>query len=234
MAIARVQAASNNSTGTGTVAVTIAAAGAGNLLVGAASVNEVAGDKDINTPAGWTPINLADINATTKVRGRMFYKVAAGGETSATFASASGTSDMAAWIIEFSGTATSSVEDTAKQNENTGAVSPATTGAIGTPAAGAVGVAFIAIVNNNNLTTPTNGYTLEGTAVSLNATAANTTRIALLYHLTPGATDTGLTQSGTARSFVGQIATFLVLPVVAHGPGRTPVVAQAVQRAAVR
>jgi hypothetical protein len=197
VAIARVQAASNNSTGTGTVAVTIAAATAGNLLVGCASVNEVAGDKDINTPTGFTAITPADINSTTKVRGRMWYKVAAGGETSVTFASASGTSDMAAWVIEFSGTAAASPED--QTNENTGSTSPATTGALATPVAGAVGVAFIAIVNNN---------TLEGTAVSGNATAANTTRIALLYNLAPGATNTGLTQSGTARPYVGQIASF--------------------------
>lgn len=206
MAIARVQAASNNSTGTGTVSVTISAATANNLLVGVASVNETAADKDINTPAGWTAVSLADINATTKVRGRMFFKVAAGGETSAAFASASGTSDMAAWIIEFSGTATASPEDLA--NENTGTTSPSTTGAIGSPTAGAVGVAFVAINNDNNLTTPTNSYTLEGTAASTNATATARTRIGLLYNLSPGATDTGLTQGGTARSFVGQLVTF--------------------------
>lgn len=206
MAVARVQAVGNTSTGTGTVTVTITAATAGNLLVGVGVVNEVAGgDKDINTPTGFTAITPADINATTKLRGRMWYKVAAGGETAIAFTSASGTSDMAAYVIELSGTAASSPED--QTNEATGSTSPTTTGSI-TPAAGAVGVAFTAINNNNNLTTPQNSYTLETTVLSGNATAAQAIRLGLLYNLSPGAAATGVTQSGTARTYIAQIASF--------------------------
>jgi hypothetical protein len=225
--MARVQAVSGQSTGSGTVTITITAATAGNLLVCVGSVNEVAGDVDLNTPSGFTAVSIADINATTKVRGRMWFKKAAGGETSVTVAAASGTSDVAAWVIEWSGI-TNPTEDLAA--EATGSTSPALTGTIGTPAAGAVGFALIAIVNNNNLTAPTNSYTLEGTVVSGNATAANETRLALLYNASPGATNTQLTQSGTARPYVGQLVTFKA--GAAPPIGKVVMVPRAVQRAA--
>lgn len=205
--MARVQAASNNSTGTGTVAVAISSAGAGNLLVAVGSVNEVSGgDVDINTPSGFTPVSIADTNNTTKVRGRMFYKVAAGGETSVTFTAASGTPDIVGYVIEWGGI-TSATEDLAV--ESTGSTSPAVTATLGTPAAGAIAFALIAINNDNNLSTPTNSYTLEGTVASTNATAGNRTRLGLLYNASPGATNTQLTQGGTARSYVTQLVTFV-------------------------
>lgn len=209
MAGARVQAVSNSSTNSNSLAVTFAAAGAGNLLVAAVCVSEVLTpfDHDINTPAGWTAISLADINNTTKVRGRMFFMVAAGGETSVTFTQGlSLTTDMAAYVMEFSGTATTSPEDQAA--ETTGTTSPSVTGTMGSPVAGAIGVGYIAIVNTNTLNTPAGGYTLEGTVVSGNATAAQAVKLAMLYDVSSPSTASGVNQGGTARPYVGQIVSF--------------------------
>lgn len=204
-----IQAASGSSTGTGSVTATLATPAVKNdLLVALVATNEVLGDSGFVTPAGYASAAPSDINNTIKLRGQIFYKLAAGGETGLTVALASGTGDMGLWLPELTGLATSSPEDVSA--ENSGSTSPATTGAISQPTRGSIAVGLVAIVNNNTLSGPTNGYTLRGTVVSGNATAANKVRLAFLYNLAPGATDTGLTQGGTARAFVGQLVAFKI------------------------
>lgn len=194
------------STGTGSVAPTCSAATAGNILVAKVAWNESVTNTDVNTPSGWTAMGQADIDNASNVRGRMFKKVAAGGETGVTITSVSGTPDMAAYIEEWSALDSAGAEDTMR-NELSGSTAPPGTGAIASPGAGDIATGFIAIKNNNSLNTPTNSYTLVGTVVSGNATAANQVRLASVYNLSPGATDVQLTEGGTARPFVGQVYT---------------------------
>ena len=144
-AIAFVQSAVGTHSGDNTdTTISFSAATANNLLV--AALTCMGGPlSTINVPSGWTAatslVSASQGDDPEKIIQRMFYKVAAGGETSLTVTTADSLRMGVLHFFEFSGNKTSAVLDVVATNSDSGGdnqVSTGTTAATAQPAEVAV------------------------------------------------------------------------------------------------
>lgn len=237
MAIARVQAVANHGDDVASVAVTISSASANNLLLTFAAANENAGDVTFTTPTGFTALPQGDINFSGRLVGAIWYKVAAGGETSVSV-SISAARDLAVVVCEYSGAETSGVLD--KEAENSGG--PNTTADSGTTAtttvAGELWAAFTATQGDPAQSLPTNGFAEVTNKATTNG-ASNLKRVRIYMWekivSATGAANVSATIGSSVR-WIGQVATFKEsggAPPATGKPRRPVAVGQAVRRASL-
>ena len=132
----RVQQVSNTSSDVTSVTVTISAATAGNLLVAFAG-NRGTPFATWATPAGWSVAiaSFANSGTTASPELAVFYKVAAGGETSVVLSDASfGTGNMIGLVDEWSGLTSTPLDATATTDSGASLSVSASSGTTGTTA----------------------------------------------------------------------------------------------------
>lgn len=157
MTIAQVQKVAASSTGgSATVTVTIAAATAGNLLIACFS--------NLNTSVTCTPPTgfTEAVTTTSTVRVRIFYKVAAGGETALTF-TLSASQHKRVLMLEYSGLSATPLDTIASSADAGSAVSELLSGTTANTAQNdeLVIAAFATSYAPNSFGTLDNGFTKE-------------------------------------------------------------------------
>ena len=124
--MARIQHATGTAVSANPITATFSAAVAGNLLV-AAVVYRYASYSDLTATAGWTRAIYAEndvANGGNSPVVVVFYKMAAGGETSVTFTEASSTTGNFLWVVnEYDNFAGSPFDLTATAESSTTLVS---------------------------------------------------------------------------------------------------------------
>lgn len=196
MAISLVRSAGTYSNSANTRTATFAAGGtatAGNLLVATAGTT----NGIINTPGGWT---VAATNINSFQDGRIFYKVAAGGETGATVTT-SALGGFGIEVMEFSGLSSWTLDKSATLDTTT---DPAGTGSTGT-LSGATELA-IALVSSQQ--TPGSRTWTQSFTTVFHGDGSNTAAVTGYLATSSTSALSPTTNIGTAGNNAGMIATF--------------------------
>lgn len=217
MAITRVQvgAAGVTSTGTGTVTPTLpGAVTAGSLVVIVAAQKTVGGAATINTPSGWTQADQLAPQVSNVTAAIFYVENATGGLT---LPAVTGSQDMYAYALEYSGVAASGSLDVHATSVNAGSVATLTTGT--SPSTDQPAELLVGIICNPNTTTTTGdafggsatggSVAKLGEATSGNATAGSkVTARAYEYIATGDGTAEFHGSVSPNRSYAGVVATF--------------------------
>lgn len=230
MAITRVQTGTAaTTTGTGTITPTLpAGATAGNIIIALVGYNAAATATSISSGGGAIKDSSNDTGAAAG--SAVFSKVAAGGETSiGAFTLATGTRDMWAVLLEYSGLANNTPDVIQNNGSATSSTTP-NTGTTATSTAQADELAISAIVNiNTNVATAqaliagstiTGGTATKlGEATSTNGVNGQKVTGRSIEYISTGAGTVGLQVTiATARAFSGAIATYKAALAAASQP----------------
>lgn len=228
MAASRVQQASNTSFDSTTVTVTFSSATAGNLLIGSYGLRGTFGGT-VTASAGWTEIvSVANNGGVSSPDHHVFYKVAAGGETSVTFTDslASGC-NMIGVVDEWSGITASPYDVSATSDSaltNSVSASSGTTATL----AQASELCIAAWMCRGTQTTAsfTNSFTQDA-LVSASGNASFPTSMIVAYRevSSTSAVETTCTWDTSVRS-VGSVSTFKLTSPPAPLLTRRPRLAQ--------
>ena len=221
MAITRVQTGTAvTSTGTGSVTPTLpAGATAGNIIIVLVGGNYPASPPSINPPggAGWTKDSSNDTGNACGAA--VFSKTAAGGETSlGAFTLSTGTRDMYAVGLEYSGLANSTPDVVANAGSATSSTTPNSGTTATTTQADELAIAAINNINTNVATAQAliAGSTITGGTATKVAEATSTNAVNAqkitgrgVEYISTGAGTAGLQVTiATARAYAGAIATY--------------------------
>lgn len=214
MSLTKVQSANTSNNGGTSLTLNFTAAGAGNLLVlatcvgGTATLNPTSG-----TPAGWTKaIGPIGTEASADVDGYLFWKVAAGGETSVT-STDSVSSGITMQLEEWSSTngwPANPVDVFASSAAQAATTSPVsgTTAATANAVELAIAALFTHFATGETFSSPTNSFTADGVATA-GASSFFAPSCGLFYRVTAatGAQSMSAT-AGTSKPFGGLIVVF--------------------------